>query len=35
MRTIHSFITVFGFAAIFVRLTLMSAVLTSAVRGQF
>jgi len=35
MRTIRSFLTVFGFAAIFVGLTLVSALITSAVRGQF
>jgi hypothetical protein len=35
MRTIGSCMTFFGFAAIFVGLTLMSALLTSAVRGQF
>jgi hypothetical protein len=35
MRTVRSCITIFGFAAIFVGLTLMSALITSAVRGQF
>jgi hypothetical protein len=35
MRPVRSFITVFGFAAIFFGLALMSALVTSAVRGQF
>jgi hypothetical protein len=35
MRAVRSCITFFGFAAIFVSLTLVSAVITSAVRGQF
>jgi len=32
---VRSCVTVFGFTAIFVGLTLMSALLVSAVRGQF
>jgi hypothetical protein len=35
MRAVRSCVTVFGFTAIFVGLTLMSALLVSAVRGQF
>lgn len=35
MRAIRSCFTIFGFASIFVGLTVMSALLTSAVRGQF
>ena len=35
MRTIRPFLTAFGFAAMFVGLTVISALITSAVRGQF
>jgi hypothetical protein len=35
MRAVRSCLTVFGFATLFIGLTLMSALITSAVRGQF
>jgi hypothetical protein len=35
MRAVRSCLTIFGFATLFVGLTLMSALITSAVRGQF
>lgn len=35
VHIVRSFLIVFGFAAIFFGLTLMGALMTSAVRGQF
>jgi hypothetical protein len=35
MRAVRSCLTIFGFTAIFVGLTLMSALVMGAVRGQF
>jgi hypothetical protein len=35
MRVVRSFITAFGFAAIFFGMTVMSALVMGAVRGQF
>jgi hypothetical protein len=35
MRVLRPFITAFGFAALFVGMTLASALLMGAVRGQF
>jgi hypothetical protein len=35
MRAVRACVTIFGFAAIFVGLTLMSALIVGAMRGQF
>lgn len=35
MRAVRSCLTIFGFAAIFAGLTLMSVLVIGAVRGQF
>ena len=35
MRAVRSCVTIFGFTAIFLGLTLMSALVMGAVRGQF
>jgi|KBSMisStandDraft_5_1062788.scaffolds.fasta_scaffold2462553_1 hypothetical protein len=35
MRAVRSCVTIFAFTAIFLGLTLMSALLIGAVRGQF